>query len=103
MEQDVRQARVCCSFRYVIPWENARQGTVEILREVAKSGLASFLAVLKAFGNVPSPGLMSFPEAWYYAGAGFSDQAGQKFRAVRPVGRDDDEFGGRLYPAKDAR
>ena len=49
-------------FQYAIPWEHAREGTIAILREVAKSGLASFLAVLKAFGDVPSPGMMSFPK-----------------------------------------
>ena len=40
-------------FQYAIPWESAREGTIAILNEVAKSGLASFLAVLKAFGDVP--------------------------------------------------
>ena len=42
-------------FQYVIPWEHAREGTIAIMHEVAKSGLASFLAVLKAFGDVPCP------------------------------------------------
>ena len=46
-------------FQYAIPWQSAREGTIAILTEVAKSGLASFLAVLKAFGDVPSPGLLS--------------------------------------------
>ncbi len=49
-------------FQYAIPWEHAREGTIAILHEIAKSGLASFLAVLKAFGDVPSPGMMSFPQ-----------------------------------------
>jgi FAD/FMN-containing dehydrogenase len=49
-------------FQYVIPWEHAKEGTIAILHEVAKSGLASFLAVLKVFGDVPSPGMMSFPK-----------------------------------------
>ena len=40
-------------FQYVIPWEHAREGTIAVLREVAKSGLASFLAVLKAFRRCP--------------------------------------------------
>ena len=58
-------------FQYVIPWESAREGTEAVLREVAKSGLASFLAVLKAFGDVPSPGMMSFPRPGHDARARF--------------------------------
>ncbi len=42
-------------FQYAIPWEHAREGTIAIMHEVANSGLASFLAVLKAFGDIPSP------------------------------------------------
>ena len=49
-------------FQYAIPWEHAKEGTIAILREIAKSGLASFLAVLKAFGDIPSLGMMSFPQ-----------------------------------------
>jgi len=36
-------------FQYVIPWEHAKEGTIAILHEIAKSGLASFLVVLKVF------------------------------------------------------
>ena len=48
-------------FQYAIPWEGAREGTIAILKEIADSGLASFLAVLKAFGSIESVGMMSFP------------------------------------------
>ena len=43
-------------FQYAIPWEHAKEGTIAILQAIAKSGLASFLAVLKAFGDIPSLG-----------------------------------------------
>ncbi len=62
-------------FQYAIPWEHAKEGTIAILREIAKSGLASFLAVLKAFGDIPSLGMMSFPQARHHARARLSHQA----------------------------
>ena len=44
-------------FQYAIPWAHAKEGTIAILREVAKSGLASFLARSTAFGDIPSLGM----------------------------------------------
>jgi FAD/FMN-containing dehydrogenase len=88
-------------FQYAIPWEHAKEGTIAILREIAKSGLASFLAVLKAFGDIPSPGMMSFP----YPGIMFALDFPIKdatFPLLQRLGDMTLEFGGRLYPAKDA-
>jgi len=88
-------------FQYAIPWAHAKEGTVAILREIAKSGLASFLAVLKAFGDIPSPGMMSFP----YPGIMFALDFPIKdatFPLLQRLGDMTLEFGGRLYPAKDA-
>ncbi len=90
-------------FQYAIPWENAREGTVAILQEVAKSGLASFLAVLKAFGDVPSPGLMSFPKPGITLALDFPIKPGKSFELFDRLATMTLEFGGRLYPAKDAR
>ena len=90
-------------FQYVIPWEHARQGTVAILREVAKSGLASFLAVLKAFGDVPSPGMMSFPKPGITLALDFPIKPDVSFALFDRLAEMTHEFGGRLYPAKDAR
>src|SRR5579875_198055 len=89
-------------FQYAIPWENAREGTVRILREVTKSGLASFLAVLKAFGDVPSPGMMSFPKPGITLALDFPIKPDRTFPLVHWLADMVYEFGGRLYPAKDA-
>jgi FAD/FMN-containing dehydrogenase len=89
-------------FQYAIPWENAREGTIAILREVAKSGLASFLAVLKAFGDVPSPGLMSFPQPGITLALDFPIKPEVSFPLFERLADMTLEFGGRLYPAKDA-
>ncbi len=89
-------------FQYAIPWEHAREGTIAILTEVAKSGLASFLAVLKAFGDVASPGLMSFPQPGITLALDFPIKEGTTFPLVERLADMTREFGGRLYPAKDA-
>jgi FAD/FMN-containing dehydrogenase len=89
-------------FQYAIPWENARAGTIAVLQEVAKSGLASFLAVLKAFGDVPSPGMMSFPQPGITLALDFPIKPGRSFPLFERLADMTREFGGRLYPAKDA-
>ncbi len=89
-------------FQYAIPWANAREGTIAILREVARSGLASFLAVLKVFGDVPSPGMMSFPQPGVTLALDFPIKADKSFPLFERLADMTREFGGRLYPAKDA-
>ena len=90
-------------FQYVIPWEHAKEGTVAILFEVAKSGMASFLAVLKAFGDVPSPGMMSFPKPGITLALDFPIKPEKSFALFDRLAEMTRQFGGRLYPAKDAR
>ena len=89
-------------FQYVIPWEHAREGTEAVLRAVAKSGLASFLAVMKAFGDVPSPGMMSFPKPGLTLALDFPIKPDKSFPLFNRLADMTREFGGRLYPAKDA-
>jgi FAD/FMN-containing dehydrogenase len=89
-------------FQYVIPWDHAKEGTIAILHEVAKSGLASFLAVLKAFGDVPSPGMMSFPKPGITLALDFPIKPDKSFPLFARLADMTREFGGRLYPAKDA-
>jgi len=90
-------------FQYAIPWEHAREGTIAVLQAVAKSGLASFLAVLKVFGDVPSPGMMSFPQPGVTLALDFPIKPEKSFALFDRLAAMTLEFGGRLYPAKDAR
>jgi FAD/FMN-containing dehydrogenase len=89
-------------FQYALPWEHAKEGTIAILQEIAKSGLASFLAVLKAFGDVPSRGMMSFPLPGIMFALDFPIKPGITFPLLQRLGDMTLEYGGRLYPAKDA-
>jgi len=62
----------------------------------------SFLAVLKRCGDVPSPGLLSFPKPGTTLALDFPQNdrlAAELFPRLDAIVR---ESGGRLYPAKDA-
>jgi FAD/FMN-containing dehydrogenase len=89
-------------FQYALPWSTAKEGTIAILREIAKSGLASFLAVLKAFGDIPSLGMMSFPMPGIMFALDFPIKENISFPLMERLGDMTREFGGRLYSAKDA-
>ena len=89
-------------FQYAIPWEGAKEGSIAMLREIANSGLASFLSVLKAFGDIRSLGMMSFPEAGIMLSLDFPIKAGITFPLLQRLGDMTLDYGGRLYPAKDA-
>ncbi len=89
-------------FQFAIPWEHAKEGTIAILQEITKSGLASFLAVLKTFGDVPSYGMMSFPLSGFMFALDFPIKPGVTFPLMQRLGDMTRECGGRLYSAKDA-
>jgi FAD/FMN-containing dehydrogenase len=88
-------------FQFAIPWEHAKEGTIAILQEIAKSGMASFLAVLKTFGDVPSYGMMSFPLSGFMFALDFPIKEAT-FPLMQRLGDMTREYGGRLYSAKDA-
>jgi FAD/FMN-containing dehydrogenase len=89
-------------FQYALPWETAKEGTIAILREIANSGQASFLAVLKTFGELPSLGMMSFPMAGIMFALDFPIKPHVTFPLMQRLGDMTRDFGGRLYSAKDA-
>ena len=91
-------------FQCVLPWEADQQmGIVKILKAITASGLASFLAVIKVFGDVPSPGLLSFPMPGITLALDFPIRHEVSFDLLDRLARITQEHGGRMYPAKDAR
>src|SRR4051812_34379072 len=48
-------------YQCVVPPAAALQALQDMLMRIARSGMGSFLVVLKNFGNAESPGMMSFP------------------------------------------
>ncbi|MFZ0663513.1 MAG: FAD-binding oxidoreductase [Acidobacteriaceae bacterium] len=89
-------------FQCVLPWEPDHRGLTEILKAITRSGLASFLAVLKVFGDVPSPGMMSFPKPGITLALDFPIRREASFDLLERLAAITLEHGGRMYPAKDA-
>ncbi len=87
-------------YQFVIPKEAGRDGMRAILKRITDSGLGSFLAVLKLFGEQES--FMSFPMAGYTLALDFpiSVKAMELFKVLDAMVAD---YGGRLYLAKDSR
>jgi hypothetical protein len=63
----------------------------------------SFLTVLKTFGDVPSPGWLSFPRPGATLALDFANRGERTWRLVAELDRITREAGGAVYPAKDAR
>ena len=74
----------------------------EVFDVTAKSGLGSFLVVLKKFGDIKSPGMLSFPQQGYTLTLDFSHRPGKTMRALRSLTEIVKAANGRLYPAKDS-
>jgi FAD/FMN-containing dehydrogenase len=89
-------------YQCVVPRED-RGPIRDVLACIAQSGFGSFLAVLKTFGEMASPGMMSFPRPGVTLALDFP------FRGPRTLALFDQldvivrASGGAVYPAKDAR
>jgi FAD/FMN-containing dehydrogenase len=89
-------------FQCVLPWESDPMGMIQALKAITGSGLASFLAVIKVFGDVESPGMMSFPMPGITLALDFPIRREVSFSLLDRLADITAEFGGRMYPAKDA-
>ncbi len=92
-------------FQCVLPWEGGdfQQGIVQVLKAITASGLASFLAVIKVFGDIDSPGMMSFPASGITLALDFPVRGEIAFDLCERLADITAEYGGKMYPAKDAR
>jgi len=90
-------------YQCAVPTATMKDAVAALLAEIAASGQGSFLTVLKTFGDVASPGLLSFPLAGATLALDFPDRGASTaalFARLDAVVR---EAGGRLYAAKDGR
>lgn len=90
-------------YQCVVPLADGSDAIKEMLARVAASGTGSFLAVLKKFGNISSPGLMSFPIEGYTLTLDFAMRGDSTLQLLQTLDDVVKKTGGRLYPAKDAR
>ena len=84
--------------------EAAGPAGVRALIECARAHeQGSFLTVLKRFGDVPSPGLLSFPQPGYTLTLDFPHRGPKTLALLADLDRITVEAGGRVNPYKDAR
>jgi FAD/FMN-containing dehydrogenase len=87
----------------VVPLAMAREAIPALFEAARKAGQGSFLTVLKRFGDLPSPGILSFPRPGYTLTLDFPNR-GQSTRALlNTLDRITVEAGGAVNPYKDAR
>ena len=89
-------------FQCVLPWASDTLGMTELLKAITASGLGSFLAVIKVFGDAVSPGIMSFPAPGITLALDFPIRREVSFGLLDRLANITAECGGRMYPAKDA-
>ena len=90
-------------YQCAVPTEQMKNAISEILERIGKAGIGSFLAVLKLFGDTPSPGLLSFPMPGATLALDFPNSGAKTLRLLDELDAVIREVGGRIYPAKDAR
>lgn len=90
-------------YQCAVPTTEAQAAIGEILGRISATGTGSFLAVLKMFGDIVSPGLLSFPRPGATLALDFPNRGKATFDLLDRLDRVTLEAGGVLYPAKDAR
>jgi FAD/FMN-containing dehydrogenase len=89
-------------FQCAVPAATGPEVIRELLLQTAKFGQGSFLAVLKQFGNVASPGLLSFPRPGPTLALDFPNRGRRTQELLKRLETIVMEAGGALYPGKDA-
>ena len=90
-------------YQCLVPPTEGRAVMRSIFGRVAEAGEGSFLAVLKLFGELPSPGLLSFPRPGVTLALDFAIRGPETFALLDQLDALVASAGGRVYPAKDAR
>ncbi|KRE14942.1 FAD-linked oxidase [Bosea sp. Root483D1] len=90
-------------FQCAVPMATAREAVEAMLHLTLRAGESSFLTVLKLFGDVPSPGMMSFPIPGATLTLDFPHRGERTLKLLDALDRIAIEAGGRVNPYKDAR
>ncbi|MBU2828115.1 FAD-binding oxidoreductase [Acidithiobacillus ferriphilus] len=90
-------------YQCVVPSDFAKESIRALLETIATAKSGSFLAVLKAFGDRRSPGLLSFPRPGATLALDFPNQGQRTMDLLDNLDKIVTSAGGAVYPAKDAR
>jgi FAD/FMN-containing dehydrogenase len=87
----------------VVPFERDNAAIAEIFARTQRSGEGTSVTVLKTFGDLPSPGILSFPRPGVTLALDFPMDGEPILQLLDDLDRVVRTAGGRIYPAKDAR
>ena len=90
-------------YQCVIPKAVQREAMAELLKIISVSGLASFLVVIKVFGDKPSPGYLSFPMPGTNLALDFPNRGPVVHKLFERMDAIVAGAKGRIYPCKDGR
>lgn len=90
-------------YQFVVPFAVAHDAMKEILARIRHSGEGSFLTVLKKFGDIQSPGMLSFPRPGLTLALDFAYGGKKTLQLLDDLDKIVRQSGGAVYPAKDAR
>ena len=90
-------------YQSVVPREVGQDAVQVMLKEIARSGDGSFLAVLKTFGDRQPVGMLSFPQPGVTLALDFPNHGERTLKLFECLDAIVREAKGRIYPAKDAR
>jgi len=90
-------------FQCVVPRAGAADAVMRLLDTAAQGGQGSFLSVLETFGDVASPGLLSFPRPGVTFALDFPMNGATTLELMARLEAIVIEAQGAIYPAKDAR
>ncbi len=90
-------------YQCVVPPSGSEQAIQTLMRDIHRSGEASFLAVLKEFGDRQSPGMLTFPRPGLTLALDFPNRGEKTKRLLASFDEIVMSVGGAIYPAKDAR
>ena len=86
-----------------LPFETSAEAVRQLLETSARSGSGSFLTVLKEFGTLTSPGLLSFPRPGITLTLDFPNKGQRTFDLLDRLDEIVMQAGGAVNPYKDAR
>ena len=89
-------------YQFVVPFDDSNDAMRDVLGRLTRAGAGSFLAVLKTFGDVPSPGMMSFPRPGVTLALDLPNRGPETVHLLHSCDAIVREAGGAVYPAKDA-
>lgn len=90
-------------YQFVVPTDAIRSVFHDVLRISRRFTQLSYLTVLKKFGELPSPGLLSFARPGYTLAMDFPNKGASTLAMFREFDAVIQDAQGAIYPAKDAR